>query len=217
MIGQPNAISNQVPDEELIKRIILGEKQLFEIVIRRYNQRLYRIGMSVLDNDQEAEEAMQTAYINAYEHLHQFAYRSAFGTWLTRIMLNQCYKIRRDHVRSLNVPGDSENIINMKTPENVMANKELSQALENAVRQLPEKYRLVFVLREMEDLSVRETAEIAGIQASNVKVRLNRAKTMLRESLNNYMKDSIYQFHLSRCDRMVSHVMGHLQSRAGEL
>lgn len=216
MIDQPNAISNQVPDEELIKRIVLGEKQLFEIIIRRYNQRLYRIGMSVLDNDQEAEEAMQTAYINAYEHLRQFAYRSAFGTWLTRIMLNQCYKIRRDHIRSLNVPGDSENIINMKTPENVMANKELSQALENAVRQLPEKYRLVFVLREMEDLSVRETAEIAGIQASNVKVRLNRAKTMLRESLNNYMKDSIYQFHLSRCDRMVSEVMGHLQPHTGD-
>lgn len=216
MIDQPNAISNQVPDEELIKRIVLGEKQLFEIIIRRYNQRLYRIGMSVLDNDQEAEEAMQTAYINAYEHLRQFAYRSAFGTWLTRIMLNQCYKIRRDHIRSLNVPGDSENIINMKTPENVMANKELSQALENAVRQLPEKYRLVFVLREMEDLSVRETAEIAGIQASNVKVRLNRAKTMLRESLNNYMKDSIYQFHLSRCDRMVSQVMGYLQPHTGD-
>lgn len=216
MIGQPNAISNEVPDEELIKRIVLGEKQLFEIIIRRYNQRLYRIGMSVLDNDQEAEEAMQTAYINAYEHLRQFAYRSAFGTWLTRIMLNQCYKIRRDHIRSLHVPGDSENIINMKTPENVMANKELSQALENAVRQLPEKYRLVFVLREMEDLSVRETAEIAGIQASNVKVRLNRAKTMLRESLNNYMKDSIYQFHLSRCDRMVSQVMEHLRPHTGD-
>jgi len=212
MIGPPNAISNQAPDEELIKRIVTGEKQLFEIIIRRYNQRLYRIGMSILNNDQEVEEAMQAAYISAYEHLTQFAYRSAFGTWLTRIMLNQCYKARRDHLRSLNMRQGNENIINMKTPENVMANKELNRALENAIQQLPEKYRLVFVLREMEDLSVRETAEIAGIQTSNVKVRLNRAKTMLRESLNSYMKDSIYQFHLSRCDKMVSRVMDHLQS-----
>lgn len=214
MIGQQNAISSQVPDEELIKRIVLGEKQLFGIIIRRYNQRLYRIGMSILDNDQEVEEAMQTAYINAYEHLRQFAYRAAFGTWLTRIMLNQCYKARRDHIRSLNVRQNSENFINLKTPENVMASKELGQVLENAIRQLPEKYRLVFVLREMEDLSVRQTAEIAGIQTSNVKVRLNRAKTMLRESLNNYMKDSVYQFHLSRCDKMVSRVMDQLQSHA---
>jgi len=207
MIGQLNAISNQVPDEELIKRIVMGEKQLFELIIRRYNQRLYRIGMSILDNEQEVEEAMQTTYINAYEHLPQFAYRSAFGTWLTRIMLNQCYKARRDHLRALNMRQGSENIINMKTPENVMASKELSRALENAIQQLPEKYRLIFVLREMEDLSVRETAEIAGIQASNVKVRLNRAKTMLRENLNHYIKDSVYQFHLSRCDVMVSRVM----------
>jgi len=211
MPGQLNAISNQVPDEEIIKRITTGEKQLFEIIIRRYNQRLYRIGMSILGNDQEVEEAMQASYISAYEHLPQFAYRAAFGTWLTRIMLNQCYKARRDHIRVLSTRQDSENIINMKTPENVMASKELSRVLENAITQLPEKYRLVFVLREIEDLSVRETAEIAGIQESNVKVRLNRAKTMLRENLNSYMKDSIYPFHLSRCDRIVHRVIEQLK------
>jgi RNA polymerase sigma-70 factor (ECF subfamily) len=211
MSDQPNAILNQVPDEELIKRITLGEKQLFGIIIRRYNQRLYRIGMSVLNNDQEVEEAMQASYISAYEHLQQFAYRAAFGTWLTRIMLNQCYKVRRDHIRVLSTRRDSQNIINMKTPENVMASKELSRVLENAITQLPEKYRLIFVLREVEDLSVRETAEIAGIQESNVKVRLNRAKTMLRENLTAYIKDSIYPFHLSRCDRIVSRVMDKLK------
>ncbi|WP_188932555.1 sigma-70 family RNA polymerase sigma factor [Puia dinghuensis] len=216
MIGQLNAISNQAPDEQLIKQIAAGEKELFEIIIRRYNQRLYRVGMSVLGDDQEVEEAMQVAYISAYEHLQQFEYRSAFGTWLTRIMLNQCYKARRDHTRILPVSQDSENFINMKTPENVMASKELSQALENAIAQLPEKYRLVFVLREIEDLSVRETAEIAGIQQSNVKVRLNRAKSMLRESLNSYMKESIYQFHLSRCDKMVSFVMDYVGGNAGK-
>lgn len=210
MTGQPNAISNDTSDEELIKRITGGEKQLFEVIIRRYNQRLYRIGMSVLGNDHEVEEAMQTAYINAYEHLHQFGFRSAFGTWLTRIMLNQCYKSRRDQMRSSHLSQDSENLIHMRTPENIMASKELGMALENAIMQLPEKYRLVFVLREIEDLSIKDTAEVAGIQTSNVKVRLNRAKTMLRDSLNSYMKDSIYQFHLSRCDRMVNQVMSYL-------
>lgn len=207
MIGQPNAILNHTPDEDLVKKIAAGEKQLFEIIIRRYNQRLFRIGMSILSNDADAEEAMQAAYINAYEHLSQFEFRSAFGTWLTRIMLNQCYKARRDHLRASTIPPNSENLINMKTPENVMASKELSQVLENAIGALPEKYRLIFVLRELEALSVRETAEIAGIQSANVKVRLNRAKTMLRDSLSSYMKDSIYPFHLSRCDRIVGKVM----------
>lgn len=194
-------------DTELIKQILAGEKQLFEVIIRRYNQRLFRIGISILNNDSEAEEAMQAAYINAYEHLAQFEFRSAFGTWLTRIMLNQCYKARRDQSRAITLPADSENLINMKTPENVMASKELSRVLENAISGLPEKYRLVFVLRELEDLSVRETAEIAGIEESNVKVRLNRAKTMLRDNLTDYMRDSIYPFHLTRCDRIVNNVM----------
>jgi RNA polymerase sigma factor (sigma-70 family) len=210
MPDQPNVTSSQIADKELIKRITEGEKELFEVIIRRYNSRFYRIGMAILNNDQEVEEAMQAAYISAYEHLHQFEYRSAFGTWLTRIMLNQCFKARREHSRTLPVQALSENVINMKTPENVMASKELGRALENAISRLPEKYRLVFVLREIEDLSVQETAEVAGIQVSNVKVRLNRAKTMLRESLTNYMKESVYQFHLSRCDRMVSRVMDHL-------
>jgi len=220
MIGQLNAISNQTPDEELIKKIATGDKQLFEIIIRRYNQRLYRIGMSILNNDLEVEEAMQAAYISAYEHLSQFEYRSAFGTWLTRIMLNQCYKARREHMRSvsfpqdnINIPQDSQNVINMRTPENVIDSKQLHEALQNAITQLPEKYRLVFVLREIEDLSVQETADVTGIQTSNVKVRLNRAKAMLRQTLNSQLKDSIYPFHLTRCDKIVNHVMTHINSQ----
>jgi RNA polymerase sigma-70 factor (ECF subfamily) len=210
MIDQATAMANTAPDEQLLKQIISGEKELFEVIIRRYNQRLFRVGMSVLGNDLEVEEAMQAAYISAYEHLPQFEHRAAFGTWLTRIMLNQCYKARRYQSRSTTISEHSENVINMKTPENVMASKELNQVLENAITQLPEKYRLIFVLREIEDLSIRETAEVAGIQETNVKVRLNRAKTMLRESLNHYMKDSVYQFHLSRCDRMVGQVMSRI-------
>ncbi|HWB93229.1 MAG TPA: RNA polymerase sigma factor [Puia sp.] len=208
MIGQPNSILIQDTDDELIKRVVAGEKELFEVIVRRYNQRLFRIGMAILGDDMETEEAMQAAYINAYEHLVQFEFRAAFGTWLTRIMLNQCYKAKRDQTRVATIiPQDSENLINMKTPENVMASKELSQVLENAISQLPEKYRLVFVLREIEDLSVRETAEIAGIETSNVKVRLNRAKTMLRENLTGYIKGAVFPFHLTRCDRIVEGVM----------
>jgi RNA polymerase sigma-70 factor (ECF subfamily) len=196
-------------DEELIARILAGEKRLFELLIRKYNQRLYRIGMSILENEAEAEDAMQTAYINAYEHLSGFEQRSAFSTWLTRIMLNQCYEQKRKSKHVL-VNLEPDNFVTMNTAVNELANKELSEALQQAVAKLPEKYRLVFVLREIEDLSVRETSAALNIEESNVKVRLNRAKSMLRENLNSYVKDYVYNFHLTKCDRIVNNVLSRL-------
>lgn len=98
----------------------------------------------------------------------------------------------------------------MKTPANVLVEKELNRLLEQAIGRLPEKYRLVFVMREIEDMSVRDTSEALDIEEPNVKVRLNRAKTMLREDLNGYIKDNVYNFHLTRCDRIVNNVMTHL-------
>lgn len=203
-------IRNDIPDTELIHRILEGEKRLFEIIIRRYNQRLYRVGMSVLNNEAEAEDAMQNTYIKAYEHLAQFEHRSAFITWLTRIMLNQCHEQRRKQLPVQHTPEETDNLITMKTPAHILVNKELNAVLEDAIAQLPEKYRLVFVLREIEDFSVKETSEALQIEEPNVKVRLNRAKTMLRNNLDRYMKERVYSFHLSRCDKVVHHVMSHL-------
>lgn len=205
------ATPDQVTDQELVARVLAGEKGLFETIIRRYNQRLYRIGMSVLNSDTDAEDAMQNAYIKAYEHLAGFEHRAAFGTWLTRIMLNQCYEQKRKN-RHIAAPLPStDNFMHMDTPANDLVNKELGNVLERAVAQLPEKYRLVFVLREIEDLSVRDTSETLDIEESNVKVRLNRAKVMLRKSLAGYVKDHVYGFHLSRCNRIVNNVMGKLR------
>jgi RNA polymerase sigma factor (sigma-70 family) len=163
--------------------------------------------MSVLNNETEVEDAMQTAYINAYEHLQQFEYRSSFATWLTRIMLNQCYEQKRKNQKLTVNIEEPDNAIHMRTPANVLMNKELGLMLEHAIAQLPEKYRLVFMLREIEELSVKETSEALNIEIPNVKVRLNRAKTMLKENLGSYMKDNVYSFHLTKCDRIVNHVM----------
>jgi RNA polymerase sigma-70 factor (ECF subfamily) len=143
-------------DEALITRIISGERQVFEQLIRKYNQRLYRIGMSVLENETETEDAMQTSYIKAYEHLQEFEQRSSFGTWLIRIMLNQCYEQKRKNKRTVS-SIEEVNIPNMNTAVNDLVNKELGNILQQAIARLPEKYRLVFVLRTIEDLSVRET------------------------------------------------------------
>jgi RNA polymerase sigma factor (sigma-70 family) len=200
--------TEKIPEESLIKRILNGEKRLFEHIMRSYNQRLYRMGMSILDNDMEAEDAMQNAYISAYEHLSQFEERSSFGTWLTRIMLNECLAQKKKKQKFIMEPAmHPEYPENGRTPATIMANKELSGILENAIGLLPEKYRLVFVLREMEEMSVKETSEVLNIEEPNVKVRLNRAKTMLKGRLNGYMKEHVYSFHLTRCDRMVANVL----------
>jgi len=209
MIQQEPLQISQPTDEVLIKTILDGDKKAFEFIIRKYNQRLFRTGMSILNNEADVEDAMQTAYINAYLHLDKFKNNSSFGTWMTRIMINQCLgQIRK--TRSIRTISQ-DNSINMVTPDSELHNKELSTLLENAIEQLPEKYRLVFVLREVEDLSVKEAAEVLDIAPSNVKTRLNRAKTMLKDHLKGYMKEHVYAFHLTRCDRIVNRVLTELK------
>ncbi|MDP4149568.1 MAG: sigma-70 family RNA polymerase sigma factor [Bacteroidota bacterium] len=193
---------------EVINRILAGEKQLFEWIVRRYNQRLFRIGMSLLKDETEVEDAMQATYVKAYEHLRQFERRSSAGTWLVRILLNECLaqRKRRQKLQTHHNTEEMETKPAIHTPSNILLNKELGKVLENALAQLPEKYRVVFVLREIEEMSTRETGDALGIEEPNVKVRLNRAKTMLRDNLNGYFKETAYPFHLTRCDLMVERV-----------
>ncbi|HEY2350177.1 MAG TPA: sigma-70 family RNA polymerase sigma factor [Puia sp.] len=199
-------------EPDLIEDILDGEAGLYEYFIRKYNQRLFRTGMSILNNDNEVEDAMQTSYIKAYEHLRDFKNRSSFGTWVTRIMINECLLQKKNKQRLKIVGGNHpEKISHMDTPAKSLINKELAAVLENAIAGLPEKYRLVFLLREVEDLSVKETADVLALEESNIKVRLNRAKTMLRENLSGYVKENIYSFHFTRCDRIVSRVFNALQ------
>lgn len=202
-------------DDEVVRRILAGEPRLYEQIMRRYNAMLYRVGMSLVNNDVEVEDLMQVTYIKAYEKLSSFEFRSAFSTWLTKILINECLGHLKKSKRNMNMPiepgGQEAHLSNSNTPVNTLLNKELSKMLEAALVQLPEKYRLVFVLREMENRSIAETGDTLNLTEANVKVRLNRAKTMLRDTLSSYYKnDAIYSFHLSRCDRIVNKVLTHL-------
>lgn len=207
-----------VPDEEVIARILNGEKRLYAQIVRKYNQRLYRIAMSIVGNDAEAEDVMQTAYLNAYEHLSAFAFRSSFATWLTRITINEgLLRLRKSRhtvsisEETLNAPAYQRHITDKQTPVMTVLNSELKVILEDAIRQLPEKYRIVFIMREIEDMNVSETRECLDISEANVKVRLNRAKSLLRNALSKfYKKEDLFHFHLSRCDRVVDHVMARI-------
>ena len=204
--------AESMSDTVLVQHILAGEKRYFEYIIRRYNKRLYRVGMSILNESMEVEDAMQVSYINAFRHLAGFEHRSSLATWITRIMLNECLARKNKKQRSKIIEEKQyQNFTTMTTPAHLLINKELSGVLETAISRLPEKYRMVFVLREVEDLSVKETAEVLSLNEMNIKVRLNRAKMMLRENLQGYMKEGVYAFHLTRCDRIVREVFKSLE------
>ncbi|MDP4263245.1 MAG: RNA polymerase sigma factor [Bacteroidota bacterium] len=209
-----------LPDNEIIHRVIGGEKDLYALIVRRYNQRLYRVAMSIVNDDAEAEDIMQVAYIKAFENLAKFAFRSVFSTWLTRILINESLLRLKKRKHSLHVNGDimdnevyRQHKTESPTPLTRMLNQELKIILEEAIRNLPEKYRTVFVMREMENMNLAETKECLGISEVNVKVRLNRAKALLRDSLKEFYKnEDIFRFHLSRCDRVTNYVMERIKN-----
>jgi RNA polymerase sigma-70 factor, ECF subfamily len=153
-------------DEEVIERVRAGEIELYELIMRRHNQRLYRVARSILRDDSEAEDVMQDAYVRAYAHLDQFAGESKFATWLTRIAVHEALHRARRRSRLQQVPPGEWEGQNMDTfkstspdPEQQAQRRELETLLETAIETLPVTYRTVFVLREIEGLSTAETAE----------------------------------------------------------
>jgi RNA polymerase sigma-70 factor (ECF subfamily) len=203
-------------DEEVVRRIIEGERALFEILMRRYNQRLFRVTRSIVANDLEAEDIIQDAYVQAYEHLNQFEGRARFSTWLTKIAIYEAYaRARRadhqklDSISMLEVRG-----MNMKAngrdPEEQIYNAELKTVLEKAFDALPDDYRSVFMLREIEGLSTAETAECLELSEENVKTRLHRARALLQRELYSLVganANTAFQFLGPRCDRIVARVL----------
>jgi RNA polymerase sigma factor (sigma-70 family) len=199
-------------DRDIIRRILEGEKDLYALIVRKYNQRLYRVGMSIINIESEVEDVMQSAFIKAFEHLEKFHFRSGFATWLTKILVNECLlhlKKKGRSARGDRVSGGPETrAIDLQTPLMKVLNSELKMILKTSIRGLPEKYRTVFVMREIENLSVAETMECLELSEANVKIRLNRAKVMLRDKLSAYLKDDeILQLYQAHCDRIVDVVM----------
>ena len=203
-------------DEEIVERVVNGEQHLYEQLMRKYNSRMYRIGMSIINDDKEAEDIMQTAYINAYRQLKSFQGRSSFATWLTRILIYEALLHKKRNLKLQKVLMEKpDNDYHNDTPLNGLMNKELKGLIESAVAKLPEKYRMVFVMREIQEMSTTETMEALNLGESNVKIRLSRAKEMLRTELLNYWQPQhLFEFNLVRCDVVVDFVM---RAIAGEV
>jgi RNA polymerase sigma-70 factor, ECF subfamily len=209
-------------DEHIVQRVLQGEVLLFEMLMRRHNQRIYRAIRSIIRDDSECEEIMQETYVRAYEHLAQFEGRAKFSTWLTRIAVNESIKrsIARGRLDPLNredSDGDYETMLFSDeatlSPESNAARGELAAFLEDSILALPPAYRTVLILRDLEELSTSETAEALDITDTNVKVRLHRAHELLRTQLMSRAGASgsqAFVFQAPRCNRIVDAVFHRL-------
>lgn len=206
--------SEELKEEEIIARILKGDKFMYELIVRRYNPFLYKIGRSYNLSHEITEDLMQESFIDAYKNLASFEGRSSFKTWIIRIMLNNCYRKTKKSSYKKEIMIDVDDEMNAyymggtNDTEQLITNKELKNILEEALSKIPFEYRIVFSLREVNGMSVRETAELLELTESNVKVRLSRAKGMLRGIIeNSYVVEELYEFNLVHCTPMVKRVM----------
>jgi RNA polymerase sigma factor (sigma-70 family) len=213
-------LSTQYTDAEVIAKILAGEPALYEILIRRYNPYLYKTGRAYNYGHEDTMDLMQDTFVEAYTNLSKFENRSTFKTWVIKIMLNNCYRKRQKFSFKNEAAKEiSDKSIPMfsgkQHPDDnkTIVNNELRQVIELALMQVPADYRVVFSLRELNGLNVAETAETLNISEANVKVRLNRAKAMLRKEIEKtYTTEDIFDFNLVYCDAMVDRVMKQIAS-----
>jgi RNA polymerase sigma-70 factor (ECF subfamily) len=222
MTSTPAVAPPEIDDGALARRVLAGDHAAFELLMRRHNRRLYRVARAMLRNDAEAEDALQDAYLAAYQSLASFRGEASLATWLSRVVTNQCLaRMRREKRRDnivpmvpLGGPGEQEHAAMPSepsdTPDRALVRAELRAVLERKLDELPEAFRTVFVLRCVEELSVEETAKCLDIPEATVRSRHFRARSMLRESLAQEIdiaERDVFSFDGSRCDRIVAGVL----------
>jgi RNA polymerase sigma factor (sigma-70 family) len=201
--------------DAIIQKVRNGEKEQFRHLISHCNQPLYRTAIVILKNESDAEDAMQSAYLKAFAHLNSFKGEATFLTWITRILINECKMLlrKRRNVASL----DNEEVLdiqsNIESAVDQISKQQLHKWLEKSIIDLPEKYRLVYITREVNEMSTEETASTLGLSEENVKVRLHRAKSLIRESLmKNVRSEELFSFGSKRCEALADRVMRNLES-----
>ena len=209
---------DSLADEEIVARVVAGERPLFELIMRRHNERVYRAVRSILRDETEAEDAMQQAYVDAFQHLGEFAGRSRFSTWLTRIAIHEALARRR----SKKSESEGEELMaslpdSNRNPEQQAYGSEMQRVLTAAIDELPEHFRTVFVLRAVQGLSIEETAQALDIAEQTVKTRLHRARGLLKRVILQRTEPELPQalpFPAVRCDRVVKAVLDRIGARA---
>lgn len=212
-ITTPDTPASSPADDRVIAEVMRGNREMFEVIVRRYNQQLFRIGLSYLRQPERVEDAMQNAYLKAFLHLRSFQGSSSFSTWLTRIMINECLMLIRRQKKAGIVLDDEASQLVETIPSHPSARSqthlnEMKALIESAVASLPEKQRVVFILREVQHLSTEETASCLGISVESVKVRLHRARALLKEHLLQSAAGlELFPYRANRCNALTARVM----------
>jgi RNA polymerase sigma-70 factor (ECF subfamily) len=213
-------------DSELLHRAQQGDAAAFAALIRRHDKNLYRVARSVVTDDQEAEDAVQETYVRAFAGLRDFRAAASLRTWLTRIVLNEAMRLRRRRRSMLDLdvlhaaqertprPIHSSSLTAREPdPERAAAQAQIRKILEDEIDKLPAAFRIIFVLRDVEEISTKETAKLLGLREETVKTRLHRARRMLRESLGGDLAvalKGIFPFERPRCDALVQRLQDQL-------
>lgn len=220
----PDILTNEMSDELIISSILNGHKDLFEKLMKRYNQRLYRVIRGYMKNEEDIQDVMQETYLKAFENLSGFRSDASFSTWLIRIGINEALQKLRKIKRKWSFFSAEKNkneispysYIENMNPEKRTIQRETRKMIEDAIDHLPVKYRSVYMMREVEGLDIEETARCLGLSQSNVKVRLYRAKGLLKKELaGQAVKDEVFEFGNEKCDELIAKVMRKIRERAG--
>jgi RNA polymerase sigma factor (sigma-70 family) len=207
-------------DAGLVERARQRDPAAFWLIIKRHNQRLHRIARAVLDDDTEAEDVLQETYIHAFMHLSQFRAEARLSSWLTRIALNEALGRRRQRRPTVDIKAIEGMVAPFSAhkpdPEEAAALAEIRSLLERAVSGLPEPFRIVFIMRDVEEMSIEETALLLGLRPQTVSTRLHRARRLLREALGDKLATvftDTFLFAGARCDCLAQLVLDRLAIR----
>lgn len=209
-------------ERDLIRRAVDKDPGAIRAILKTYNRRLFRIARSIMRTDQEAEDALQDAYLQAFSRLATFRQDSSLATWLTRIVINEALQRSRkrtevpisqfgpDGLRSADVIPFPLSAPQAVDPERAMAQNEICKLIERAIDALPDEYRTVLIARTLEDMSIEETAELLGLRPETVKTRLHRARAALRAALAGHLEPmfaDVFPFDGARCERMTNEIV----------
>lgn len=204
-------------DQVVVEKVLQGETELFEILMRRYNELLFRTIRSYLDREVDVEDTMQDAYVKAFQKLYQFRNEALFSTWLIRIGINEALQRKRSskNLRTIDIAQESAVIqiaeISIMNPETKIIHRETAAFIERSIDALPTKYKIVYMLREVEGMEISEISKSLSITNSNVKVRLHRARNMMKDYLVKHTNaQNVFEFGNHKCDRLVEKVMEHI-------
>lgn len=228
---QPHIDYSALSLEQLAHYTQQGHQEAFRHIVQQCNQHLYRVAFAVLNNDDDAQDALQNAYLNAYQHIGSYKGDAQLSTWLTRITLNACYQLQRRQKNHLAweamEQAPAATVIpfpnSAKDPLVNTSHNQIKRLLETSIRQLPQQHRMVLMLRDIEQLSTAETAAILGLSEANVKTQLHRARQQLKEEMAKHINGSLaetFVFLGDRCANLTHKVMARIyalsQTQEGE-